>query len=124
VEAIKKSLVGLIVFEIISIIIDCCAVYLLFPVFAMFLQYNLSMLFVSKYYFIFYGIVIALLFLAIILIVNLFRLKKWSFNIFVVFTLIINLPFIVYPLLGGFVAVFLLYFIIYFFKPSIRGLFK
>ncbi|MCG2714583.1 MAG: hypothetical protein L6308_07085 [Candidatus Omnitrophica bacterium] len=69
-----------------------------------------------------------LILLLIISTIALFKLKKWGRNIFIVFTLILNIILIWYllyfSLLTIAVIIFLICFVVYFFKPSTRALFN
>jgi len=63
--------------------------------------------------------------------IELFRLKRWARNMFVIVTLIVNsavvallTTFMVFPAMNIFLMVFILSFTVYFLKPSTRRMFS
>jgi len=123
-----KRPIGLWIFGIAAIAIDCFIVYLFFPVFAMLTQYHLAMLLGNNYYYVFYSILLLLSVFVLIVIGGLLRLKRWGYNLFIIITLILNLfsAFYLMALPGAniIVIIFLSCFMVYFLKPSTRELFK
>jgi hypothetical protein len=109
--------------------------YLFSPAFMMLIQYHLAMLLGNNYYNVFYSLLFLLSISILVLLVGLFRLKKWAYYIFVILTLLLNflVSFIYIGELveGNFnlrVATLILIistvcFIIYFLKPSTRRMF-
>lgn len=122
----KKNM-NLWIFGVLAIIVNSYGIYLLYPILMMLLQYNLAMLLGKDYFFTFYCIIALFLFVLIILIVNLYRFKKWSFYIFIGVTLVINIilwHIVAHFLLKIFLTFFLPSFLIYFLKPTTRRLFN
>jgi len=125
-EEQMKTNFNLWLMEILTIAIDCYVLYLLFPMLMMLLQYILAIFLGGNYFLAFYCLMAAFLFFAIILVVSLFRFKKWSFNIFIGVTLLINILlwfFLKLSLLKALLIIIFLCSIIYFLKPSTRKLF-
>jgi len=119
------------IFCIVAIVVDSCICYLLSPVLLMLLPYYLVGIFGSRYYYVFYGILLLSAVFLIALIVCLLKFKRWAFNIFFIGTFIINLIMII--LLSNdiflstaniFLVTFLSFFTFYFFKSSTKELFN
>ena len=126
-----KRPVSLLVFSLIAIAIDFCIGCFFFPVFAMLTQYNLAMLLGDNYYYVFYSILLLLSVFVFVVIYGLFNLKKWGRNIFIFITIIMNslviLSFSKLAIFGTVtitLIIFLICFVVYFFKPSTRALFN
>ena len=129
-----KIPIGLIIVSIMAILIDCYAGYMLFMMTAMPIGHYLSP-------FLLLALVLFVPTLFIASIINLFRLKKWAYRVFFTLTFIFNLVLIsleiryiyIFSLAKKrlvletqqiFLIVSFLIFLIYFFRPSIRRLFR
>ena len=124
------------IFGIMAMSVNFYIGYLFFPAFMMLTQYHLAMLLGNNYYNVFYSLLFLFSLSILVLLVGLFRLKKWAYYIFIILTLLINflVSFIYIGELveGNFnlrVATLILIistvcFIVYFLKPSTRRMFK
>ena len=123
-----KMPVSLLVFSLIAIVLDFYSGYLIFPAFAMLTQYNLAALLGNNCYYVFHNILLLLAVLILIIIGSLLKLKRWGYNIFIIVTLIMGLflafYLLAFPIISILVIIFLICFVVYFFKPSTRALFN
>lgn len=122
------------IFGIMAISADFYIGYLFFPAFMMLTQYHLAKLLGNNYYNVFYSTLFLLAISIFVLLIGLFRLRRWAYYIFASLTLVLNfLMSFIY--IGDFVEdhfvgpykliliILTICFIIYLLKPSTKRLF-
>ncbi len=126
-----KRPIGLWIFWLLGMIINIILGFIFYPLLYMFTQLILFL-------WITYLIIVALFFpLLIIASIGLLKLRRWGRNIFITITLTMNLPTILlltalslksrlldFFILDIILIFFTILFSIYFFRPSVRSLFK